>query len=327
MFMSSSGCRKTLPSLLLESLSYFELSNGSHETDNLSAAACFSRLRIMPACFAKHLRKTGKSSFESLHGACYHAGMCGKASVEIRWKDVYAWASSLTPPGSLPPDPEARVNVSPSRLRRKNEPESMVWETLPVIRADGEKDWPEEAIWPYLPYWSHGQLPHLKSGKLLSTANARLRHESKPFAPTFMHAWERDQRVLVIVSWFYEFDSRVHPQVPYAVFPLNQGFWVMAGLCSRYRTGESAQTSVAIITVEPNEVLKSVGHHRSPALLRNPEEAQCWLRGNREDALSLLKPYPDEQMGVEPVPMGIKIPGNQNISLPDALAQSRSEQS
>jgi len=248
--------------------------------------------------------------------------MCGKASVEIRWKDVYAWATSLTPPDDLPPDPEPRINVSPSRLRRKSEPDSMVWETLPVIRQVEQVDQAEEAIWPYLPHWSNGRLPYLKSGKLLSTANARLRHDGAPFAPTYMHAWERNWRVLVVVSWFYEFDSRVHPQIPYAVFPLDMGFWAMAGLCSLQHTSEGQQTSVAVITVEPNEVLKSVGHNRSPALLRTPEEAKLWLHGSRQQALDLLRPYPDEMMGVESVPMEIKIPGNQKIQLPEALART-----
>ena len=127
-------------------------------------------------------------------------------------------------------------------------------------------------------------------------------------------------RVLVIVSWFYEFDSRVRPQIPYAVFPLSNPFWVMAGLaCKVALVDGSEQLSVAIITVEPNEVLKSVGHHRSPALLRGPDEATTWLRGSRDETLKLLRPHPDESMGVEAVPMGIKIPGNQNVQLPGIL--------
>ncbi len=249
--------------------------------------------------------------------------MCGKASVShLSWKDIYAWATSLTPPFVLPADPESRVNVSPSRLRRKSEPDSMVWETLPVIHTDNGIDTPSEAIWPFLPFWSRGQLPRTKAGKLLSTANARLRHENAPFAPTFMTAWTRNMRVLVFVSWFYEFDSRVKPQVPYAVLPLNQPFWVMAGLASNIHLPDgSNKLSVAIITVDPNKVLKSVGHHRSPALLQNPEEAAVWLKGDRCDALNLLRPYPDESMGVEMVEMGIKIPGNQNIQLPGILTR------
>jgi putative SOS response-associated peptidase YedK len=247
--------------------------------------------------------------------------MCGKAAVShLSWKDIYAWATSLTPKHALPADPVDRINISPSRQRRKSEPESMVWETLPAIYADGDTDCPVEATWPFLPSWSRGHLPRVKNGKLISTANARLRHEGQPFAPSYMGAWSKDLRVLVPVSWFYEFDSRVRPQVPYAVFPLHASFWMMCGLGNWFTAADGTQKlSISIITVEPNDVLKSVGHHRSPALLRNPGEAEAWLRASRQEALDLLRPFPEESMGVEQVPMGIKIPGNENITLPGSL--------
>ena len=247
--------------------------------------------------------------------------MCGKAAVShLAWKDVYAWATSLTPPGALPADPESRINISPSRLRRVPEPDSMVWETLPAIYTEDGVDCPTEATWPFLPFWARGQLPRNKEGKLISTANARLRHSGQPFAPSYMGAWSKDFRVLIPVSWFYEFDSRVRPQIPYAVFPLHAPFWMLGGLASRFTTVDGAQKiSISIITVEPNEVLKSVGHHRSPAILRDPAEAECWLRAPKQEALALLRPFPEESMGVEQVPMGVKIPGNEKISLPACL--------
>ena len=254
--------------------------------------------------------------------------MCGKAAVSnLKWKDVYAWATSLTPVSILPEDPASRINISPSRLRRKSEPDSMVWETLPAIYTDGEYDRPTEAIWPFLPYWSHGQLPRNKAGKLISTANARLRREGSPFAPSYMGAWSKGARVLIPVSWFYEFDSRVKPQVPYAVFPLHAPFWMLCGLASWFTGGDGLKKlSISIITVEPNRVLKSVGHHRSPAIVRNPDEALSWLRAPKHEALELLRPFPDEDMGVETVPMGIKIPGNENIALPDCLGRDNNSQ-
>jgi putative SOS response-associated peptidase YedK len=249
--------------------------------------------------------------------------MCGKAAVsQLKWKDIYAWASCLTPPGALPADPESRINISPSRLRRKYEPDSMVWETLPAIYTDGKTDQATEAVWPFLPYWSHGQLPRNKDGKILSTANARLRLQGQPFAPSYMGAWSKDNRVLIPVSWFYEFDSRVRPQIPYAVFPLHATFWMLCGLASEFTTADgSKKLSVSIITVEPNGVLKSVGHHRSPAIIQNPSEAQQWLHAPKQEALALLRPFPEESMGVEAVAMGIKIPGNEKISLPDCLGR------
>jgi len=247
--------------------------------------------------------------------------MCGKAAVShLSWAEVYAYATSLTPPVAMPQDPESRINISPSRLRRKSEPDSMVWETLPVIYRSGQDDSPAEAIWPFIPAYSEGRLPTNKEGRLISTANARLRDEPRPFAPTFMGAWSTDFRVLVLVSWFYEFDSRIKPQIPYAVFPTDAPFWMMAGLARRTVLPDgSPHLSVAVITVGPNEILKSVGHHRSPALLRNPDEAALWLHGSKQDAQRLLRPHSNETMGVEAIPMGIKIPGNQAVEIPDVL--------
>jgi len=247
--------------------------------------------------------------------------MCGKAAVsQLSWAEVFAYASALTPPSTLPGDPEDRVNISPSRLRRKSEPDSMVWETLPLIYHDESSDRPAEAIWPFLPVYSEGRLPMNKQGRIISTANARLRTEGRPFAPTFMGAWTSDFRVIVVVSWFYEFDSRVKPQIPYAVFPTDAPFWMMAGLARRTVLPDgSHHLTAAVITVNPNDVLKSVGHHRSPALLRSGEEADRWLHGDKQEALNLLRPYENETMGVEPVPMAIKIPGNQAVDMPRCL--------
>ncbi|WP_420640444.1 SOS response-associated peptidase family protein [Candidatus Leptofilum sp.] len=247
--------------------------------------------------------------------------MCGKTAVyDLPWRIVFEYASALTPPAAFPPDEASRVNVSPSRLRRKSEPDSMVWETLPVIVRDGNIDTPQSAIWPFIPVYSEGRLPMNKAGKLISTANARLREEGEPFAPTFMGSWRAGLRVVVAVSWFYEFDSRVRPQIPYAVFPTDAPCWLMAGLARRTRMPDgSKQWTVAVITVNPNEVLRSVGHHRSPALLRDGDEAHSWLHGEPDEARALLRPHENEVMGVEAMPMNIKIPGNQEIDLPEVL--------
>ena len=113
----------------------------------------------------------------------------------------------------------------------------MVWETLPIIRRDVDEDRPEDAIWPFIPAYSEGRLPYNSRGRLISTANARLREDGPPFAPTFMGAWRTGVRVLVAVSWFYEFDSRVKPQIPYAVFPLDASCWLMAGRARPVRVG------------------------------------------------------------------------------------------
>jgi hypothetical protein len=104
--------------------------------------------------------------------------MCGKtATYNLKWSEVYDYAAALTPPPELPPDPANRVNISPSRLRRKSEPDSMVWETLPVIHSSEQPEQADraaEAIWPFLPAYSEGRLPTNRQGRTISTANARL---------------------------------------------------------------------------------------------------------------------------------------------------------
>ncbi len=91
--------------------------------------------------------------------------MCGKAAVShLARKDVFAWATSLTPPRTLPENPADRINISPSRLRRKSEPDSMLWETLltylPTIHAQGDIDQPSvvlHSVWNLSADW-HARL-------------------------------------------------------------------------------------------------------------------------------------------------------------------------
>ncbi len=86
--------------------------------------------------------------------------MCGKtATYNLKWAQVYAYASALIPPAALAPDPANRINISPSRLRHKAQPDSMVWETLPVIYRAGNTDTATEAIWPFIPGNEKVELP------------------------------------------------------------------------------------------------------------------------------------------------------------------------
>ena len=54
-------------------------------------------------------------------------------------------------------------------------------------------------------------------------------------------------------------------------------------------------------------------------MLRDPAEVEKWLHGNKQEALKLLRPYENETMGVEAIPMAIKIPGNQAVDVPPRL--------
>ena len=45
------------------------------------------------------------------------------------------------------------------------------------------------------------------------------------------------------------------------------------------------------------------------------------MHGTREEALALLRPFDNETMGVEAVPMSIKIPGNQDVEIPESVTR------
>jgi len=106
-----------------------------------------------------------------------------------------------------------------------------------------------------------------KQGRIISTANARLRMDGAPFAPTFMGAWSNGFRVLVVVSWFYEFDSRVKPQVPYAVFPTDAPCWMMAGLARRTTLPDQ---SVHLTTAVSQWAIIAVRHYSGIQERRKP---------------------------------------------------------
>jgi putative SOS response-associated peptidase YedK len=54
--------------------------------------------------------------------------------------------------------------------------------------------------------------------------------------------------------------------------------FAFAALCDRWRDGEGTTVdSCTLLTTEPNELVRSVGHHRMPVLLTSKEEYSAWL--------------------------------------------------
>jgi putative SOS response-associated peptidase YedK len=79
--------------------------------------------------------------------------------------------------------------------------------------------------------------------------------------------------------------------------------FAFAGLWEERNEPSGAETlhTCAIITAEPNKLVGQV-HARMPVMLR-PENEAAWLNPESQtaDILSLLQPYPVEQMELAPV--------------------------
>ena len=68
----------------------------------------------------------------------------------------------------------------------------------------------------------------------------------------------------------------------------------------------------AIITTEPNELMEGI-HNRMPAIL-SPEDYDLWLESDfhgQERLLSMLRPYPVEEMEAFPVSTTVNNPRNE----------------
>ena len=54
----------------------------------------------------------------------------------------------------------------------------------------------------------------------------------------------------------------------------------------------------AFLTTTPNSLVATINHERMPVLLTREEEFETWLRGSSDEALSLVREYPPEQMRI-----------------------------
>jgi len=97
----------------------------------------------------------------------------------------------------------------------------------------------------------------------------------------------------------------------------------------RFRTGAEAKRgegeithSFAIITTTANALLKKVGHHRSPVILKQDYEA-AWLNNKLplDEVTSLLQAYPAELMNAYPVSPDIKNPKADGEQLLEAVGE------
>ena len=156
-------------------------------------------------------------------------------------------------------------------------------QTVPVI-----PDYrPDEIIWMrwgIVPGWWKGS----KTG-LINIRSESLRTK-KVFNKMFA-----EQRCIIPADGFYEWSDEVGQKIPYLFSRSDAEIFSFAGLWFKNESG----LSVAIITCEPNNLVKKV-HDRMPCILKQQDEKE-WLnqriaKNNLED---FLKPITAENWKVE----------------------------
>lgn len=114
----------------------------------------------------------------------------------------------------------------------------------------------------------------------------------------------RDQRCLIPVSAWFEWPKAPGAKkgTPCTILPTNAEMLVFAGLWGAWKdpaTGVVHDTAT-VITVDPNELIAGLPHHRMPALL-SPDEWSAWLDPTAPlpELQNILNPCPSAWLRVE----------------------------
>jgi putative SOS response-associated peptidase YedK len=156
-----------------------------------------------------------------------------------------------------------------------------------IINAGGEKS-VELLQWGLVPLWA--------KEPAFGNRMINARSEGLTEKASFRSLLER-RRCLVPACGFYEWRKEGKEKVAMR-FKLRSGEpFVFAGLWDFWRKPDGKfLNTFTIVTTEPNDLLRPI-HDRMPVML-NDDGALKWLSGDGKvsDALSLLTPYPSEEM-------------------------------
>ncbi len=169
--------------------------------------------------------------------------------------------------------------------------------------------------WGLIPFWAKD--PSI--GNRMINARAETLAEKPAFRRPL-----KSQRCLVPANGFYEWRREGSRKQPYFARLRDGGLFGFAGLWDTWRdpNGELVY-SYTIITTEANAVMAPI-HDRMPAILL-PDDEATWLDPTVEASellLSLLRPYPAEQMLVYPVSTAVNRPTVDDPSLVEPLTSA-----
>src|SRR5918997_3855689 len=153
--------------------------------------------------------------------------------------------------------------------------------------------------WGLVPSWADD--PDIGSRMI----NAR--SETAPEKPSFRSAFRR-RRCLIAADGFYEWKRENGDKQPY-YFRMQDGRpFAFAGLWESWHDDEVR--SCAILTTQANELVRDV-HERMPVILP-AEDYEAWLdpEAEREELVSLLEPYPGDDLETFPVSRFVNSPRN-----------------
>ncbi len=214
-------------------------------------------------------------------GATFGGNMCGRVAVKkgldgLVLEHLGAEAES---DGWAQPNP----NLAPTNA-------------IPGVRIKDGRRVASSYLWGFMP-------PNAPSRAFVSqyfsfNARADKLASSRLYAKAFLH-----QRCLIAVSAWFEWPKAPGAKkgIPCTILPTEGELLVFAGLWGAWQdpaTGIVHDTAT-VITVEPNELIAGLPHHRMPAILA-PDGQEAWLdmAAGVDKLGELLRPCPPEWLVV-----------------------------
>ena len=223
--------------------------------------------------------------------------MCGRYTLST---PVEKLAEEFDVSGPLPDLPPS-YNVAPSQ------------EVAAIVEDGGGERRLELLRWGLIPAWADD--PAIGSRMI----NAR--SETAAEKPSFRRAF-KERRCLIPADGFYEWQKTNGGKQPYHLKMRDGRPFAFAGLWESWNKDEEGEIrSCTILTTDANDLVGEV-HHRMPVILP-PETYDLWLDPvirEAEQLLSLLVPYPTEEMEAYPVSRRVNNPSNNEPGCVESVA-------
>ena len=170
---------------------------------------------------------------------------------------------------------EPRYNIAPSQ------PIAVIVEKSPR-RLENFK-------WGLVPFWAKDP----KIGNKMINARAETLMEKPAFRNALIH-----RRCIIPADGFYEWKTEGKGRLPLHIRMRDRRLFAFAGQWEEWKSPDGTPLrTCTIITSDPNDLISSI-HNRMAVILR-PEHEATWLDSsikNSSDLMSLLQPYPDNEM-------------------------------
>jgi putative SOS response-associated peptidase YedK len=162
-----------------------------------------------------------------------------------------------------------------------------------------------------LSFLQWGLIPSWADDPSIGNRMINARAEGVADKPSFRSAFKKS-RCLIVADGFYEWQKVGKAKQPYYIRLQDERPFAFAGLAEHWRRGDQSIDSCTVITTEANELMADI-HDRMPVIL-SPDDYEFWLDPEfqgKEKLLSLLRPFPADELTAYPVSAIVNSPRNE----------------